>query len=62
MFLWHWVITLGHNSGVFAFFNWVFVNLIFGNTNLSLYLLYNINYSNWVSINSYVFCYPLFEK
>ena len=40
---------------VFPVFNWVFVTFILGNTLLSLYFLYNINYFNWVSINYYAF-------
>ena len=42
-------------------FNWVFVKFILGNTIISLFFLYNINYFNWVSINYYAFCYILFK-
>jgi len=45
-----------------AFFHWVFVKLVLGNTTLSLYFLYNTNYLNCISMNSYAFGYPLFEK
>ena len=33
-----------------------------GNTTLSLYVLYNINYSNWVLFNYYDCCYPLLKN
>ena len=46
----------------FVFFYWVFVSFLLGITTFSLYLLYNINYFNWVFIYPYAYCYPLFEK
>jgi len=42
----------------FAFLNWVFIEFVLG----PYYVLYNIDFSNWVLINCYAFCYPLFEN
>jgi len=38
------------------------LTFILGNTTLSLYFQYNINYFDLVSIHSYAFCCLLFEK
>jgi len=50
----NWLFTHESFYWVFAVYNWVFVKFILGNTTLSLYLLYNINYFNLVSVNYYV--------